>query len=118
MKQVKVCGVTYDVEWDKEIVIIDGDAHYIGSCDQNNTKIEILNELSQERKNQVFVHELTHAMLNEANYKEHDEELVERLSIILHQVLKDNDFNWIRNNQSVTEVFLNGKVVEKVTKNF
>ncbi len=38
----------------------------------------------------MLIHELTHAMLQEAGYKEQDEDLVTRFSIILHQVLIDN----------------------------
>ncbi|WP_449166196.1 hypothetical protein [Streptococcus hyovaginalis] len=38
----------------------------------------------------MLVHELTHAILHEVDYKEQDEDLVNRFSKGLHQFLKDN----------------------------
>ncbi|MBC1272673.1 ImmA/IrrE family metallo-endopeptidase [Listeria booriae] len=87
--EIKVAGVTYSVV-EKDVVIIDGCSEYIGLCCHSESRIEILSSLSQTRKEQVFIHELVHAILNEAGYKEHDEDLVSRFSIIAHQVILDN----------------------------
>lgn len=87
--KVKVGGVHYDVE-EKEFVEIDGNKNYMGKCSYVEAKIEIAKGLSKERAEETFVHELFHAVLNEAGYDEHDEELVIRASKVLYQVLRDN----------------------------
>jgi len=45
--------------------------------------------LSESRKEQTFVHELTHAIFYEAGVEEQDEDMINRVSLVLHQVLKD-----------------------------
>lgn len=92
-KQVKVAGVTYLVE-EKEVVIIDGDSKHMGSCTYTNSTIELLDSLNSERKEETFVHELFHAILNEEGFDDHDEDLVNRASKVLYQVLKDNDLTF------------------------
>lgn len=92
-KIVKVAGVTYTVE-EKDVVIIDGNANYAGLCDYKDARIEILKEMNSERKEETFVHELFHAVLNEAGFDDHDEELVSRASRVLYQMLKDNHFSF------------------------
>lgn len=96
LEKVKVGGVVYVVERDKEVVVIGGDANYYGLCSYDDSKIEILKGLSDGREKEAFSHELLHAMLFEAGYGEHDEELVKRLGIVFNQVLQDNDFSWMR----------------------
>lgn len=92
-KQVKVAGVNYSVE-ERDCVIIDGNSKYMGSCTYTNSTIELLNSLNDERKEETFVHELFHAILNEAGFDDHDEELVNRASKVLYQVLKENDLSF------------------------
>lgn len=89
LEKVIVAGITYSIE-EKDNVIIDGNSRYAGSCDSENAIIEIKADLTNERKEETFVHELLHAILFEAGYAEHDEELVMRASKVLYQVLKDN----------------------------
>jgi hypothetical protein len=91
--EVKVAGVTYKV-LEKEYVVIDHNKNYAGSCCYNESEINVLNTLSGTRKEQVFVHELVHAILMEAGYDEHDEDQVNRIGIVLHQVLKDNNLKF------------------------
>lgn len=88
---VKVGGVSYQVA-EVPFVEISGDKNYGGSCDYQKCEIKLLASMSDERKNQIFAHELTHAILNEAGYDEHDEDMVNRMGIVLHQVLVDNEF--------------------------
>lgn len=95
INQIKVGGVTYPVVEKKDIVI-DGDANFIGCCRFKDHTIELLADAGPDRKAETLIHELIHAMLFEAGYDEHDEELVKRLSKILHQVLQDNDFSFFR----------------------
>ncbi|MCT7670051.1 MAG: hypothetical protein N4R98_03180 [Lactobacillus iners] len=46
--------------------------------------------MSEERKQQTLIHELTHAVFSETGFTEQDEETVTRLSSVLYQVLKQN----------------------------
>jgi hypothetical protein len=86
---VKVGGVTYDIEF-KEYIEINGDRNYSGCCDYQNTTIEICNDLSDERKQEVYAHELMHAIFYESGYQEQDEDMINRLGLVLNQVLSDN----------------------------
>ena len=94
-ESVKVGSVIYDVI-EKDVVEIAGNKNYLGACDYSKTTIEIAKNISDERKINTFVHELLHAILNEAGYAEHEEEFVERVASVLCQVLRDNDFGWMR----------------------
>jgi hypothetical protein len=58
--------------------------------------IEIDPQICDDRKKNVIIHELIHAMLFEAGYDEQDEEQVRRLGNILTQVLRDNAFDFIQ----------------------
>lgn len=89
MENVKVAGIEYKVQV-KELV--DNDPNTYGSCVYHDAHIEIRKGLSRERTEQTFVHELLHATIFEAGYRIEDyEEMVERVSVILHQVIKEND---------------------------
>lgn len=88
--KVKVAGVDYQVIEVKEI---DDDPTIMGTCLYQKSTIKIKESLSDNKKEQTFVHELLHACFNEAGFQEQDEDLVNRLGVILHQVLKDNNLS-------------------------
>ncbi|MDG3136748.1 ImmA/IrrE family metallo-endopeptidase [Streptococcus suis] len=88
--EFKVCGMTYTVIVQEHFKAHDDDRNLWGYCDYEQQTIFIRASLSEQKKKQVLIHELTHAMLHEAGYKEQDEDMVNRFSIILHQVLVDN----------------------------
>ncbi|WP_421000040.1 hypothetical protein ACOJIU_12645 [Carnobacterium maltaromaticum] len=93
IKTIKVAGVTYNIV-EKPFIDIDGSRDYQGVCIYPKLEIAILSDISQERKEQTLVHELTHAMFYEAGFEgqdEQDEEMISRFSNVLYQVLKDND---------------------------
>ncbi|HEL1011744.1 TPA: ImmA/IrrE family metallo-endopeptidase [Streptococcus equi subsp. ruminatorum] len=90
MDLLKVGGMTYKVIIQEHFKAYDDDRNLWGYCDYEQQIIYIRESLSEQKKKQVLVHELTHAILHEVGYKEQDEELVNRFSIGLHQVLKDN----------------------------
>lgn len=93
-ERVIVAGVEYSVE-EVDNVIINGSANYVGSCSYTDTKIEILNSLSKTKKEQTLVHEVLHACFNEAGFNEQEEDVINRVSNVLYQVLKDNKFMFI-----------------------
>lgn len=88
---VKVGSVTYDVV-SKPYIEIDGDRNYQGCCSYPNTEISLLADLSSERKESTFIHELTHAIFYEAGFEEQDEDMINRVSKVFHQVINDNEF--------------------------
>jgi hypothetical protein len=69
-----------------------------GQVTYDDGLIEIEPTLSEQRKHNVIIHELVHAMLFEAGYDEQDEEQVRRLGNVLTQVLRDNDFGFMRDD--------------------
>lgn len=87
--KIKVGGVIYEVET-KPFIEICGERNYQGSCSFINTTINILEDISEERKADVFFHELTHAIFYEAGFDEHDEDMINRVAKVLMQVVKDN----------------------------
>ena len=90
MNSIKVAGMVYTVIVTEYFKDADDDRNLWGLCDYEQQIIYIRKSLSYQKKRQVLIHELTHAIMHEAGYKEQDEELVERFSLILHQVLNDN----------------------------
>ena len=88
--EIKVCGMIYTVKFQEYFKAHDDDRNIWGYCDHEQQEIFIRESLSVQKKKQVLIHELTHAIMHEAGYMEQDEELVRRFSIILHQVITDN----------------------------
>lgn len=86
LKKIKVGAVTYDVT-EKPFIDIEGNRNHAGSCDYDHTEIAILADLSEERKKATFYHELMHAIFNEAGFDDQDENMINRLGIVLQQVI-------------------------------
>lgn len=110
-KIIKVAGVDYTVS-EVENVIIEGSTEYGGSCDYATMEIEIRESLPQARKDEVFIHELLHAMFYEAGYQEHDEDMVIRVGKVMHQVLKDNP-NLLKPAENVIHVIDTSKLTKE-----
>lgn len=86
---VRVGGMDYTVGY-PVFIELDGSRNYQGVCRYDITQIQVLENLSVSRKEEVFIHELLHACLHEAGFEEQDEDQVNRLGKVLYQVLKDN----------------------------
>lgn len=67
-----------------------------GKVYYDTCKIEIEEELCENRKKEVIVHELLHAMFHEAGFSQQDEEVINRVGLILHRFLQDNDLSIFR----------------------
>ena len=96
LDKIKVGGMVYDVEF-KELDSTDG--VQLGWCDYAKSKIEINNHnVSEQKQEQTIIHEMTHAIIHEAGLDlgDDEEDVVNRVGLVLHQVLKDNDFNWLK----------------------
>jgi hypothetical protein len=89
--EVNIAGLNYKV---KEV---DGLAEQHGLCGQivyARCLISLDSSLPADKKEQVFVHELVHGIFEQAGYGEQDEDMVNRLGIVLYQVLKDNNLKF------------------------
>lgn len=88
--EIKVGGLTYEVVEEEHFASSDDDRNLWGYCDYEKLTIKIRKSLSAQKKKQVLIHELTHAIFHEAGYKEQDEDMINRVSLILFQVIQDN----------------------------
>lgn len=105
MENVKIGGITYSVE-QVDVVEVNDDKNCIGACDRQDLVISLLKKLPRQRKDQTLIHEIMHAAVAEAGLEFDDEEdVVNRLSIVLYQVLKDNDFSFLREETSYRVVY-------------
>lgn len=86
--KIDVAGINY------EIKIVDGLAEEHGLGGQilyEKGIIKIDSDMCQDKKEQILVHEMLHAVFNESGYDKQDEDMINRLSIVLYQVLKNNN---------------------------
>ena len=93
---IKVGGVYYRID-EVDFVEIDGSRDYNGVCWYTPLVIEIVKGLSRQKKKSVLMHELTHAIFFEAGFKQQEEDVIDRVSKILLQVIEDNDLKKILN---------------------
>lgn len=91
--EINVSGINYKV---KEVDGLIVDRDFLGTVSYPKSLIKIDSSMSSDKKEQVFVHELMHAIFYESGYDEHEEEMVNRLGITLYQVLKDNDLSFAK----------------------
>lgn len=94
IKKVKVGGINYKID-QVPIIEISGSRDYNGRFIANEAQIDIIDALSDDRKKEVLIHELTHAIAYEAHV-EMDEDAVIQFSKVLNQVLQDNDFSFLK----------------------
>lgn len=87
-EEIKVGGIKYKIELVK-VIDVGGERNFQGMCHFDEARIEILESLSDQRIEQTLIHELTHAIFYEAGYDEQDEDMINRIGIVLHQVVKD-----------------------------
>lgn len=90
---VKIGGTIYEIE-NTPYSFDDDKTTVMGDIDQVAAKIKINldHSIAQVRKQQSLIHEILHGMLFEAGYEEEiDEQLIKRLSMVMYQVVKEND---------------------------
>lgn len=95
MDKVKVGGMEYVIK-EKPVVEVHNNKNCYGSCDKEKLLIELSNGVPKPRKDQTLIHEIMHAAMDEAGlYLENEEDIVNRLSLVWYQILKDNDFSFL-----------------------
>ncbi|AZU61046.1 hypothetical protein [Neobacillus mesonae] len=103
-KVIRVAGNDYTVDVNSQVNAINGQW---GNCSYGDNRIQIAEGLCENRQHDVLVHEMMHAVMYEAGYDDHEEELVNRVSKVLYQVLRDNDFAFMREEGESDESPLN-----------
>lgn len=95
-KKVKVGGVTYKITNEKN-PLMDGELCY-GLCDRKELAITMNSDLNEQRYNQTLVHEIMHAVVDEAGLDlgEDEEDIVNRISLVWYQVLTENRFDFLK----------------------
>lgn len=85
-KSFEIFGRTYKVLQPNKV---DAEGN-IGECDSLHNIIKIRRNLKRDLKELTYIHEITHAILDNLEYIDlsNDEVFVERFSKALHQVLK------------------------------
>ena len=98
LEKVKIGGMTYEVVLkDLKTRNDDYQGMQLGWHILPDNLIEINSEVCKERREQTLVHEIMHGVMNEAGLNLEDEEdIVNRISLVLYQVLKDNDFSFLK----------------------
>ncbi|KIO60226.1 hypothetical protein B4065_0152 [Caldibacillus thermoamylovorans] len=97
--KVNVAGVQYTVS---EVNGLVEDYNLQGQVVYHKGTIKIDANMSEDKKEQTFVHELLHACFNEAGFQQQDEETILRVANVLYQVLKDNDLHFGSSKQVTT----------------
>lgn len=92
--EVNVSGINYRVS---EVNQIEHDDANWGVTIYETHQIQIKKSLDKERKRQIFIHEVLHAVFFESGYKEHDEEMIDRIGTTLAGALKKqgNSLNYL-----------------------
>lgn len=97
LDKIKVGGIDYTVSIEDLSDFNNGESFRMGQCSEVKAVIEISKDISLQKQKQTLIHEMMHAVFIESGIDaENEEELVNSIGLVLYQVLKDNDFSWIR----------------------
>jgi hypothetical protein len=108
--KVKVAGIEYEV---KEMEGINERFNVMGQVNYSQGSIEIDSGMCETRKQQTLVHEIMHTCFYDAGFEEQDEDMINRVSNVLYQVLKDNDLHF---GNDVDKYFITTADGDKLTK--
>lgn len=91
-----IAGTKYTV---KEVDGLRSKYNLYGQVTYYDGRIEVDSNMSNDKTNEVIIHELLHAMLHAAGYDDQDEELVRRLGTVLYSTLKTNNFSFLKGGE-------------------
>lgn len=112
-KTVKIAGITYKI---KEVEDLSEQTDNIGQIFYNRGLIQLDSKLNRDRKEQVFIHEVLHGCFHEAGIEDQDEDVINRVGIVLYQVLKENNLTFGRNDTSKPAMLPIDAQLEKISK--
>ena len=99
-KTFRVGSVDYTVELVPKLYHL---YERFGQVTYDDTNIQLDAGMSPTRLNDVLIHELLHAIFAEAGFDEQDEDTINRVGHVLAQVLRDNDFGFMRGEKGESE---------------
>jgi hypothetical protein len=85
--EIKILGITYQIS---EVEYISREELQLARIDYLRTEIQLLSDLSQQKKEQALMHEIMHGIYNALGLDYTDEDNIQRIACVLHQVLTDN----------------------------
>jgi hypothetical protein len=86
-KQVKILGMPYEIE---EVEYISREELKLAQIDYLHQKILVLSDLGKQKKEQALMHEILHGIFNALGLDYTDEENIQRIACVLHQVITEN----------------------------
>lgn len=93
MKNIRIGSNDYTVE---DVKYLASEYGYLGKCNTNTCTIFLDSSLNGDRWKNTIIHEVTHGVFYEAGFSEQDEDMINRIANVLHGLLRDNDFSWVR----------------------
>lgn len=96
-KSIRIGSIDYDIE--SKAGVSASDAVY-GFISYGGAEINVDSSLPRSKANEVLAHELTHGILYEAGYEDHTEEQTNRIGKVLAMLFRDNDFAFMRDDNS------------------
>lgn len=99
--RIKIGGNIYDVEFQKDLINEENEKNVWGLFLQDKNKIVIEDNLSNQTKLEVFLHECMHAIFYSGNLgvfvkKNQEENLITALASWLYAFIKDNNIEEIK----------------------
>ncbi|MGX7099433.1 hypothetical protein ACWOBH_05370 [Globicatella sanguinis] len=112
LDKVKVGGIVYDIE---TVSDLHGRTGAWGEIQYKSALINLDDRMNKQIRDQTLIHEITHAMFNEAGMEQIERD-VDMLGKVLYQVLLENDFSFMKNNQKTVTIYCDGEVDQVVIK--
>lgn len=103
--KIDVAGINYEI---KEVDGLSEEHGLGGQILYEKGIIKIDSDMCQDKKEQIFVHEMLHAVFNESGYDKQDEDMINRLGVVLYQVLKNNNLYFGDKIEEITEYYYDG----------
>lgn len=89
-KKVRICGLDYEVIFSDDLYLTDG---CYGTHNSSTLQITLQNHtLNRQRQEQVFLHELMHAVDVHYLNNKLSEDQVDQIANGIFQIMRDNDF--------------------------
>jgi hypothetical protein len=90
-KRIKIGGIIYDVNKTREPVVL-GDRVCYGVIDYDQGEIALSNSYSDQKMEQVFLHETLHGIAHDRNLTlgDKEEEIIDTFAVGLHNFIIDN----------------------------
>ena len=87
-ENIKILGLTYAIE---QVEYISREELKLAQIDYMKQKILLISDLGKQKKEQALLHEIMHGIYNALGLDYTDEENIQSIACVLHQVITDNE---------------------------